>query len=434
MTTKNLILQLTIFLIATSISYAQTAVTLTLTDENTAVTNVGFKGAYGGWATEQGYDDGTNGDATAGDFTHTIVVMASEGSYEWGAVDLDDNELWLLVGDNPIFTVDADGNVTGQTSYTIPLAGAATTVVLTLDDTANQSLESMSFKGSYGGWASEPGYDDGTNGDAIADDNIWSLEVTANSGAAYEWGAENTGCPDAAWLIQGPNRSFDVAMDGTITGETDYAVPAAAERYPVTFRVDMSNEIIESTGLYVSGAFQECAWNKSEIELTETLPGIYEATTMVAPGIHQYKFFNGDCGDDGCQETADFITLGCGVDNTLGGSNREVDLTGLSEATILPVYEFNSCNTSVNTEGVEFANGFTVSPNPARGNALVEFSYQTGSYHLQIINSIGQSICEQTDVRMGDIPLDLHAIDAGVYFVKLSNEKGAFAVQKLVVQ
>lgn len=433
---KNIILQLIIFSLAASISYAQTAVTLTLTDENMELTNVGFKGSYGDWTTESGYDDGTNGDATAGDFTHTIVVMAAEGSYEWGAVDLDDNEAWLLVGDNPTFTVDAAGNVTGQTSYTVPLTGAATTVLLTLDDTADQLLESISFKGSYGGWASEAGYDDGTNGDAIADDNIWSLEVTANSGATYEWGAENTGCTDAAWLIQGPNRSFDVAMDGTVTGETDYTVPTAGQAYMVTFRVDMSNEIVESTGVYVSGAFQDCAWNKAEIQMTETASGsgIYEATTTARPGVHQYKFFNGDCGDDGCQETADFVVLECGEDNGLGGSNRVVDLSALDGPMTLPTYVFNSCNTTVNTEDVEFANGFTVSPNPATGNVLVEFGYQTGSYHLQLINSIGQAVCEQTDVRSGDVPLDLHAVEAGVYFVKLSNGEGTFAVQKLIVQ
>lgn len=431
---KNIILQLIIFSIATSISYAQTEVTLTLTDENMELTNVGFKGAYGGWTTEQGYDDGTNGDVTAGDFTHTIVVMASEGSYEWGAVNLDDSEAWLIVGDNRVFTVDAAGNVTGETNYTVPLAGMGVTVLLTLDDTANQSLESVSFKGSYGGWSSEPGYDDGTNGDVTADDNIWSLEVSANLGATYEWGAENTGCTDPAWLIMGDNRSFDVAMDGTVTGETDYSIAAASQTYPVTFRVDMSNEIIESTGVYVSGGFQECAWNKAEIELTETLPGIYEATTMVAAGEHQYKFFNGDCGDNGCQETADFLTLGCGTDSGIGGTNRVIDLTMLAGSMTLPLYIFNSCDATVNTEGVDFLGSFTVRPNPATDNILVEFGYQTGNYRLQIINSIGQAICEQTDVRSGEVPLDLHALNSGIYFVKLSNEEGISAVQKIVVK
>jgi len=431
---KNIILQIIIFSIAASISYAQTAVTLTLTDENMALTKVGFTGSYNFWDIEPGFDDGTNGDASAGDFTHTIVIMADEGSHEWGAVDRDNNDLWLINGPNRMFTVDAAGNVTGETTYTVPLEGQEVTVLLTLDDTANQSLESVSFKGSYGGWASEQGFDDGTNGDAVADDNIWSLEVVANAGASYEWGADNTGCPDPAWLIIGPNRSFDVAMDGTVTGQTDYTVPMSAERFPVTFRVDMSNEIVESTGVHVSGAFQICAWNKSEIELTETASGIYEATTMVEPSIFQYKFFNGDCGDNGCQETADFVVLECGADNGIGGTNREIDLSGLSAPMILPIFVFNSCNTTVNTEDPAFANGFTISPNPAKSSVLIEFGYQTGSYGLQLINSIGQAVCEQANVRSSDVQLDLHELEAGVYFVKLSNEEGAFAVQKLIVR
>ncbi len=431
---KNVILLFTFFMFVATTSDAQFAVTLTLTDENSTLTNVGFKGAYGGWVTEQGYDDGTNGDVTAGDYTHTVVVMAAQGTYEWGAVDLDDMEAWLINGPNRVFTVDGVGNVTGETSYTIPLMGAPTDVILTIDDSANQSLTGVSFKGSYNGWTSQPGNDSGTDGDATAGDGIWSLTVSATGNASYEWGAENTGCTDAAWLISGPNRIFSVAPDGTVTGETSYTIPAAGTAYPVTFRVDMSNEIVSSTGVFVSGDFQECAWNKQEIQMSETLPGIYEATTMVRPGDYQYKFFNGDCGDNGCQETADFETLGCGGSNGIGGWNRTVDFIGLNGATTQPVYVYDACMiTTVGTDDLNILASFQVSPNPFKGMTRIEFNHEAGLYELSISNMMGQIVKEIRNIDNGQVLLNASGLTAGVYFAKLSNAQGEYAVEKIVV-
>ncbi|NLF41246.1 MAG: T9SS type A sorting domain-containing protein, partial [Bacteroidales bacterium] len=47
------------------------------------------------------------------------------GTYEWGIVNQDD--LWLVSGENLTFSIDASGNITGQTSYTITYSPAEIT-------------------------------------------------------------------------------------------------------------------------------------------------------------------------------------------------------------------------------------------------------------------------------------------------------------------
>ena len=77
-----------------------------------------FKGEMTNWNSLITYDDGTNGDETAEDHIWTIVVPeVSNGSHQWGLED--DAENWLIVGDNLVVEVDAEGNISGDVSYTI---------------------------------------------------------------------------------------------------------------------------------------------------------------------------------------------------------------------------------------------------------------------------------------------------------------------------
>ena len=112
----------------------------------------------------------------------------------------------------------------------------------------------------------------------------------------------------------------------------------------------MANEIVSSNGVFVAGTFQDPAWVKDTFQLTDgNMDQIYQFTTKIVPAEYQYKYYNGDGGDpDG--EDADFETAGCGVSNGIGGWNRLLDITGQLTDTILPVYDYNTCNISVNIE------------------------------------------------------------------------------------
>jgi hypothetical protein len=97
-----------------------TDVTFTVTDGTESYANIKYKGTATGWANIQMYDDGTGGDATAGDHVWTVVINVEDGDHEWGAIEDDgsENGLWLFSGGNALFSVAA-GAVTGQTDYTI---------------------------------------------------------------------------------------------------------------------------------------------------------------------------------------------------------------------------------------------------------------------------------------------------------------------------
>ena len=132
------------------------SVTLTLVDEANGFQDIRFKGTMTNWAVVQGYDDGTNGDETAGDMIWTAVFDSVVGpnSYEWGAIDTDNGNgtscevcdgsdgygTWLLslIGEpNQEFTIEEDGSVTGSTSITMPYQGEeiTKTVIFSVDMT-----------------------------------------------------------------------------------------------------------------------------------------------------------------------------------------------------------------------------------------------------------------------------------------------------------
>jgi len=94
---------------------------------NVDLGTIQFKGEANGWTAVDMFDDGTNGDETAGDHIWTYViadVSARETPYEWGCMDKDDN--WLVKGDNLTFSVNNDASVTGATLYTIAAWGSET--------------------------------------------------------------------------------------------------------------------------------------------------------------------------------------------------------------------------------------------------------------------------------------------------------------------
>lgn len=440
---------LSILFFSVAFLYAQADVVVSIDVNNNAdVTDVMFKGNASGWANIQGYDDGTNGDATAADgiWSATFVNVACDDAVsEWGAVDQNDGWLMGALSSNLNFTVDAACGVTGDFSYTFPAPQTTTMVTLTVTD-LNQNITGISLKGAYGGWSSVDAYDDGTNGDVTAGDGVWTLEVEAEMGAtgmtaSYEWGADRTDCTTPAWLIQGPNRVFMVDDAGNVTGETNYDIPLADVMYNVTFRVNMANELISNDGIFVSGNFETCAWSKGDLVLMENAdnPGVYEITTSVAPGTYEYKYFNGFPGtDDGAESTGAFENVfldnGCGVDGT---QNRALDLSDLDADRVLTAVTFNTCNDYflLSNENELELSQFDITPNPARSLAVVEFSNDAATaFDLVITNITGQTVHTINNLRTNRVEISVEALAAGMYFATLRNQEGATTTRKLIVR
>ena len=232
-------------------------VTFTVVDNSWANGSIRYKGTATTWALQQMYDDGTNGDATAGDHTWTIVLDVAAGDHEWGAIDTyqadgttceacdgsDGWGTWLIQGSNNVFSVSDAGDVTGTTSYTIDAftASAARTIVFTVNDLTESYLD-IEYKGTATSWALAQMYDDGTTGgDVTADDHIWTITLDTVSADTHEWGAiENDGSEWGVWLIAGPNPSFTLDEDlVTYHGHTNYIIPApSGDSVVVTFTIN----------------------------------------------------------------------------------------------------------------------------------------------------------------------------------------------------
>jgi|GEM_PF-1550820 hypothetical protein len=418
--------------------YAQADVTLTVDDRNNKTkTAIKFKGQFNNWADVSAFDDGTNGDATANDNIWSLKVAGvADGTYEWGATDQDG--AWLTTGSpNYKFTV-ASGAVTGQMEIVIPKSKPTHPVIFTIRDLSKKET-SIKLKGSMFSWSAKDMFDNGTNGDTTAGDNVWTLKADIEEGNDWEWGIEN----NCGWKLVGPNRKYSVAAGGAVSGDVSYSIPALKTPINVTFRVYMGDVILNSAGLYVAGNFQDaiagkslCNWSKDTLRLTDANnDDVFELTVSMSPGKYDYKYFNGRGGDpDG--EKGDFKTGGCGSDNGLGGFNRTIDLSNATADVMVNIYKYDSCvvyiplNVGVKKSNAVF-NG--IYPNPATSSANIAFTNKSMAHTVELLDISGKVVAKNTyaaGVNFGTIMKP----SAGTYFVKVVAADGASATSTLVFE
>ncbi len=123
------------------------------------------------------------------------------------------------------------------------ISKAQPAVTFTLID-STQHYSNVKITGDMNNWIAEKMYDDGTHGDVVAGDHIWTMNLIVFPGT-YQWGAlENDGSPDGLWLIRGPNCTFSVDNAFNVSGQTTYAIPEPGT-IAVTFIVDMKPAINE---------------------------------------------------------------------------------------------------------------------------------------------------------------------------------------------
>ena len=211
-----------------------------------------------------------------------------------------------------------------------------------------------------------------------------------------------------------------------------------AQTVQVTFRVDLSDETVSSSGVHVAGDFQN--WSPNTTALTDDDgDGIYEVTVGVNGGATvNYKFVNGndwgqnECGDgtSGCGD--------CGVDDGFNGHNRQYVIPSGIFGYLLPAYKYNSCELTAeatNTqEAISTIKGIEISPNPFSSTTRVIIENPTFVGHELIITDIaGKVVQNYYDVR-NVVEIDRQNLDAGMYLVILKNDAGESLTRKLMVQ
>ena len=148
------------------------------------------------------------------------------------------------------------------------------------------SLAPWFIWGDFNGWSgtTDPMYDDGTHGDAAANDGIYTAQITLASAGRYEFKVTS-----GSWALAYPasgNSWFAAAAGETVTITFDSNTHADGW-LPSTNIIGVSTEPGTWTAV---GDWQ--GWNTSDpaTVMTTLGGGIYQlATTIAAPGNYLYK-------------------------------------------------------------------------------------------------------------------------------------------------
>jgi len=167
---------------------ATTLLTVTVTPganpASTGVTVTGDLSSIGGSATSAFHDDGLNGDATAGDgiysFSATVgnAVAAGPKLIPISVADAQNRSASASIA----FNVLAQGalSATGLSAPASVGQGQATTLIVSVTPGTNPASTGVTVTvdlTGIGGSATQAFYDDGTHGDAVAGDNVFSYHV-----------------------------------------------------------------------------------------------------------------------------------------------------------------------------------------------------------------------------------------------------------------
>ncbi len=148
--------------------------------------------AIGGSATQQFFDDGTHGDQVAGDnvfsFLATVPAATSAGAKTLSAT-ITDAQLRTASAAIPLTVTPASTPPTGTGSANPGSLQEGGTTLLTVNVTpgTNPASTGISVLGDLhliGGSATQQFFDDGTHGDAVANDNIFSFSTAVASGTS----------------------------------------------------------------------------------------------------------------------------------------------------------------------------------------------------------------------------------------------------------
>ncbi len=437
-----------------------------MTNETVSGNGVHVAGGFGGGGYPNWDPAGIALTDANSDKVYEVTLNLPEGEYPfkfvngnaWGSDEGIPGE--CATGGNRAMKLIGDGDNDSESGFTasyIAAFGACppsdSVDVTFMVDMTNQTVgaNGVHLAGAFG-QAGHPNWDPSAIELTDANtDNIYEVTLRLSEGEyahkfvnGNAWGGDEAVPPacnvggNRAYNATGNGDAWSDILTASVTvcfGECESTCPTKLPPIDVTFRVDMSNEIVNASGVFLAGAFPNVGWIKDTLKMTDDNgDDVFEYKFTDLPvDDYQFKFYNGDCGDPDCAEDYDFKANGCGVDNGVGGFNRYIDLLGVTNDTIIDAIVYNTCATSMVSVINTLPNKFKVYPNPANGLVNVAFKKEADNYTISLLDFNGRLVLSQTSSEK-EISININAVKAGMYMLMISDNMGSSAYQKLIVQ
>jgi len=271
--------------------------------------------------------------------------------------------------------------------------------------------------------------DNGTNGDEVAGDHIWSSKVDLTNGQ-YSWNAyerittasydtiKTVGTDGKIILEITPSYTY---ADQLLSIGTNMVVVVSNKSYSGTTQFSYRNNKV--TFIVDMGPFKE---KNPGVVIEPSLMGINNDWTE---GVVMQSFASGSAlyfATIGGYNSGDPITF-CYRNGTVWENSSPLNRshTVYSNDTLRSVFGL-----SVNRETIEKTNRLTIYPNPAHSVLNVEWDQPDTIQKLQIINLQGQTVLMVNDTDTKSI--DISALKPGNYFVKAINCLGNCGVYQFI--
>lgn len=292
-----------IYLTSTTVQEAASGVEITfrvdMSQQTVSPLGVHIAGSFQGW------DPSATEMTDTGNSVYAITITLAEGEYieykfvngnAWG---MDETvPASCAVGGNRYFTVPSQNTTLEAVCFgSCTICNPGTVDITFQVDMSNATVSPLGvhIAGNFQGW--NPG---GTPMTEIGN-NVWAVTIELGIGVFVEykfingnaWGMDETVPPQCAI---GLNRFLTVpavptTLDAVCFGSCDPCGPPPID-IEVTFRVDMTNEIVSPDGVHIAGGFQ--GWDPGATLMTDAGDNIFTYTTILPSGTYQeYKFVNG---------------------------------------------------------------------------------------------------------------------------------------------
>ncbi len=298
--------------------------------------------------------------------------------------------------------------------------------------------DTVDIAGPFNGW---PGTLDPATMLTDADnDGIWEITIRATA-PEFTYKARYHANGNTNW--EGGNNKVITFSKDTVVPVRCFnndayglcpSVPAPAD---ITFMVDVTTfpNPTDLNDVYIIGDFTQPAWQGGKVLLTPVagMPGVFGATINdVCPGKISYKFMNTTSANVDQEE--DFATLvdsSCTEPSGVGGLNRIFVRPDAQPQTL--AFKWNSCEAlPVGLEDHFARTDLSIYPNPFNGQTTIELNDEE-LFDLNMIDITGKSVHSASGIS-GQYTLNVPNVKAGVYYLKVTNEKGETNINKVIVQ